>query len=91
MGRGEVSQELHSFYRLPTIVRVIQFRRWIGHVARMEEHRIAFKMVAGKTTGNRPLGRPKCEIMDKFRIEPKNQYEEFDRFGSRQRIIAEPL
>ena len=33
--------------------------RWAGHVARMEEGRSAFKMLTGKHTGNRPLGRPR--------------------------------
>ena len=33
--------------------------RWAGHVARMEESRSAFKIVTGKSTGKRPLGRPR--------------------------------
>ena len=32
--------------------------RWAGHVARMEEGRSAFKILTGKPTGKRPLGRP---------------------------------
>ena len=32
--------------------------RWAGHVARMEEGRSAFKILAGKPTGKIPLGRP---------------------------------
>ena len=48
-------------YRSPNIVRVIKSRRfrWAGHVARMEEGRSAFKIVTGKPTGKRPLGRPR--------------------------------
>ena len=40
--------------------RVIKSRRlrWAGHVARMEEGRSAFKMLIGKPTEKRPLGRP---------------------------------
>ena len=40
-----------SLYRSPNIVRVIKSRRlrWVGHVARMEEGRSAFKMLTGKT------------------------------------------
>ena len=30
---------------------------WAGHVARMEEGRSAFKILTGKPTGKRPLGR----------------------------------
>ena len=46
--------------KTPNIVRVIKSRRlrWTGHVARIEEGRSAFKIVVGKPTGKRPLGRP---------------------------------
>ena len=46
-------------YRLPNIVRVIKSRRlrWAGHVARMEDGRSVFNILAGKPTGKRPLGR----------------------------------
>ena len=33
--------------------------RWAGNVARMEEGRSAFKILTGKPTGKRPLGRPR--------------------------------
>jgi hypothetical protein len=48
-------------YRSPNIVRVIKSRKlkWAGHVARMEEGRIAFKMLTGTPTGKIPLGRPR--------------------------------
>ena len=47
----------------PHIVRVIKSRRlrWAGNVARMEEGRSAFKILTGKSTGKRPLGRPVLE------------------------------
>ena len=32
---------------------------WTGRVARMEEGRSAFKILTGKPTGKRPLGRPR--------------------------------
>jgi len=52
-------------YRSPNIVRVIKSRRlrWAGHVVRMEEGRSTFKILTGKPTVKRPLGRPKrrCE------------------------------
>ena len=43
------------------IVRVIKSRRliWAGHVARMEKGRSAFKILTGKPTRKRPLGRPR--------------------------------
>ena len=33
--------------------------RWAGRVARMEEGMTAFKILNGKPTGKRPLGRPR--------------------------------
>ena len=50
------NEELHSLYRSPNIDRVIKSRRlrWTGHVARMEEGRRAFKILAGKLTGGQP-------------------------------------
>ena len=55
------NEELHSLYRSPNIVRVIKSSRlrWAGHVARIEEGRSAFKILTGKSTGKRPLGRPR--------------------------------
>ena len=45
--------------RSPNIVKVIKSRRliWAGHIARMEEDRCVFKILTGKPTGNRLLGR----------------------------------
>ena len=55
------NEELHSLYRSPNIVRVIKSRRlrWAGHVTIMEEGRSVFKILTGKPTGKRPLGRPR--------------------------------
>ena len=46
-------------YRSPDIVRVINSRRlrWLGHVARIEEGRSAFKILTGQPAGKSPLGR----------------------------------
>ena len=48
-------------YRSVNIVRMIKsgILRWAGHVDRMEESRSAFKMLTGKPTGKRLLGRPR--------------------------------
>jgi hypothetical protein len=32
--------------------------RWTGHLARMQEKRNAYRFLAGKPAGKRPLGRP---------------------------------
>ena len=42
--------------------------RWTGHVTRMEECS-AFKILTGKPTGNRPLGRPRCRWEDNIRMD----------------------
>ena len=57
-------------YRSPNIVRVIKSRRlrWAGHVTRMEEGRSAFKILTGKRTGKRPLGRPWRRWEDNIRM-----------------------
>ena len=53
--------ELHSLYRSHIPVRVIKSitLRWVDHVVRKEEDRGALKILIGKPTGKRPLGRPK--------------------------------
>ena len=55
------NQELHSLYYSLNIVRVIKSRRlgWAGHVAKIEGFRGALNILTGKTTGNRPLRRPR--------------------------------
>ena len=58
-------------YRSPNIVRVIKYgrMRWTGYVARMEEGRNAFKILTGKPTGNRPLGRSSRRWKDSIRTD----------------------
>ena len=63
MGNGEGST-MRNFIVCTVhliIVWVIKSRRlrWAGHVVRMEEGRSAFKILTGKPTGKRPLGRPR--------------------------------
>jgi hypothetical protein len=66
-----VYEELHSWYRSPNIVRVIKSRRlrWAGQVAKMEGGRSTFKMLTGKSTGKRLLGRPKRRWEDNMRMD----------------------
>ena len=45
--------------------------RWAGHVARMEDGRSAFKMLTGKLTGKRTLGRPRRRWEDNIRMDLK--------------------
>ena len=47
-----------SYSILPSLIKSIRLR-WTRHAARMEEGKSAFKMLTGKPTGKRPLGRLK--------------------------------
>jgi hypothetical protein len=65
--------ELNSVYRSPNIVRRIKSSRlrWAGHVVRMEEDRSSSKILTGKPTGKRPLGRPRRRREDNIRMDLK--------------------
>ena len=97
MRSGETlhNEELHSLYRSPYIVRVIKSRRlrWAGYVPRMEEGRSAFKILTGKPTGKRLLGRPRRKWEDNIRIDLKeiaiNTKNWVD--STQDRIIEKPL
>jgi hypothetical protein len=41
----------------------------LGHVARIEEKRNAYKLLVGKPEEKRPLGRPRCTWVDNLRME----------------------
>ena len=45
--------------------------RWVGHVARMEESRSAFKILTGKPAGKISLGRLKRRWEDNIRMKFK--------------------
>ena len=87
--------ELHSLYNSPNIVRVIKSRRlrWAGHVARMEEGRSAFKILTGKPTGKRPLGRLRHRWEDNIRMDLKEIgiMPGIGLIRLRKRIIGKPL
>ena len=65
------NEELHSLYRSPNIVRMIKTRRlsWAGHVVRMKKGRSAFKILTGKPSGKRPLGRTRSRWEDNIRMD----------------------
>ena len=60
-------------YNSPNIVREIKSIRlkWAGHIARIKESRGAFKMLTGKPTEKRPLGRSKRRWVNNIRIDLK--------------------
>ena len=43
--------------------------RWSGHVARMEEGSSVLKILTGKPTGKRHLGRPRSTWEDNIRMD----------------------
>ena len=43
--------------------------RWVGHVARMEEGRSAFKILTGKPIGKRTLGKSRRRWENKIRMD----------------------
>jgi hypothetical protein len=52
------NEELRDLYSSPSIIGIIKSRRMrrAGHVARMGEKRIAYRLLVGKPEGRRPLG-----------------------------------
>jgi len=59
--------KLNDLYSSPNIVRVIKMRRmrWAGHVARMGEERVLYRVLVGR----RPLGRPRRRWVDNIRMD----------------------
>jgi hypothetical protein len=55
------NEELHILYSSPNIIRQFKSRRmrWEGHVARMGEERLVYRVLVGKPEGKRSLGRPR--------------------------------
>jgi hypothetical protein len=64
-------EELNGLYSLPNIMWVIKSRRmrWAGHVARMGERRVVYRVLVGKQEGKRPLGRPRHRWEDNIKMD----------------------
>jgi hypothetical protein len=69
--RKLLNEELHNLYSSPSISRMIKSRRmrWAGHVARMVAKRNACRILVGKPTGKRPLGRPRRRWVDNIKMD----------------------
>ena len=65
------NEELNYLYSSANIVRVIKPRRMrrAGHVARMCEERMVYRVLVGKPEGRRPLGRPRGRWVDNIRMD----------------------
>jgi hypothetical protein len=65
------NEELHNLYPSPSKIRMIKSRRmrWAGHVVHMRTKRNAYRILVGKSEGNRPLGRPRRRWVDNINID----------------------
>jgi len=65
------NEELNDLYPSSNIARVIKSRRmrWGGHVVRMGEERVVYRVLVGKPEGKRPLGRPRRRFVDNIRTD----------------------
>jgi hypothetical protein len=65
------SDELHSLYSSPNIVRVIKSRRmrWAGHVPRMGKGRGVYRVLVGRPEGKTPLGSPRLRWEDNIKTD----------------------
>ena len=43
--------------------------RWAGHVARLGERRVVYRVLVGKPEGKRLLGRPRCRWEDNSKMD----------------------
>jgi hypothetical protein len=53
---------------LRTIIRIL-ILRWTGHGARMGKKKNAYRLLVGNLEGKRPLRRPRCRLVDNFRMD----------------------
>jgi hypothetical protein len=64
------NEELFDLYSLPSIIRMIKSRRmkWVGHVARMGEKKVTYRLLVEKSKGMKRTGRPKRRWVAKIRM-----------------------
>jgi hypothetical protein len=65
------TEELHSLYSSPSIIRIIKSRRmrWAEHVARMEAKRNAYRIFLGMPEGQILLERPRLRWVDIIKMD----------------------
>jgi hypothetical protein len=64
------NEELHNLYSSPDIIRMMKARsmRWAEHVAQMGARGNANRISVRKPEGKRPLGRPRCRLVDNIKM-----------------------
>jgi hypothetical protein len=64
------NEELNDLYYSPNIVLVIKSRRmrWAGHIAHIGDRRALYRVVVGKSAGNRPPERPRHRWEDNIKM-----------------------
>ena len=64
-------EELNDLYYSPNIFRLIKLRRtrWAGHVARMGECRVVYRVLVVEPEGKRSLGRLRCRWEDNIKMD----------------------
>jgi hypothetical protein len=63
-------EELRDLYSSPSIIRIIKSRRrWVGHVARMEEKRNVYRLLVGEPERKRSLGTPRRRWVDNIKMD----------------------
>jgi hypothetical protein len=64
------NEELNDLCSSPNIVRVMKSisMKWAGHVARMGEERVVYRVLVGKLEGKRSMGKPRHRWEDNIRM-----------------------
>jgi hypothetical protein len=62
---------VNDLYSSPNVIRVSKSRRmrWVGHVARIGERRVVYRVLMGKPDGKTPLGRPRAGWEDNIKTD----------------------
>ena len=65
------NKDLSDLYPLPSIVRVVKSKsmKWAGHVARMGEERVVYRVLVEKPGGKSPMGRPRHRWEDNIKMD----------------------
>jgi hypothetical protein len=69
--RKLLNEELNDLYSSSRIILTIlddEYKSWAGHVARIGEKRIAYRLLVGKPKAKRPIGRSRRRWIDNIEM-----------------------